>query len=356
MVSPNDGWATGWTASGPRNGGILRTGDGGYEWQNVSPPGVDAATIETTDFLDETHSWLVSSTRGGATARPISTTLTLLRTVDGGQTWQQSAPLHLPSGGPGWLNFIDTQHGWFMANMGESAGSMAVTVYRTTDGGGHWDSVSVTAGNPSLSTKGSMPLQCNKTGISFISPTTGWATGHCTTGGVFFEATHDGGLTWQSQSLRPPTDSPANLFETCDCETTPPVFASSSNGVAPIKIFTSQHEAVLYVTQDGGQSWVPSELSSSSLLRPPDFVSATDGWVTDETNIFQTRDGGRTWPAVARLPQLRLLGTLDFVDLHNGWATGGQQVYRTTDGGKTWTPFTPVLAPASPKTATTPPP
>ncbi len=354
MASTGEGWATGWTASGPRIGGILHTGDGGYEWLNVSPPGIDPASIETTEFLDARHAWVVSSTQPGATARPVATRLTILRTDDGGQTWQGSAPLTLSSSGPGWLSFVDAQHGWFLANLGQVAGSMAVELYHTTDGGAHWDSISVTAGNPSQSTRGSLPLECNKTGISFVSTTTGWATGHCTTGGVFFWLTRDGGLSWQSQVLQRAADMPAGIFDNCDCETVPPVFASAQNGVAPVKIFTTQHEAVLYVTQDGGSTWFATPLASNALLRPPDFVDANNGWITDETRIFLTRDGGRTWSPVARLPDLRLLGTLDFVDLRNGWATGGAQVYRTTDGGQTWSPFTPVLAPGV--AATTPAP
>jgi photosystem II stability/assembly factor-like uncharacterized protein len=346
MASTTEGWATGWTASGPRNGGILRTTDAGYEWLNVTPPGIDPTSIETTEFLDANHAWLISSTRG-ATARPVPTTVVTMRTTDGGRTWQQGESLHLLSSGPGWLDFIDAQHGWFMANLGQAAGSMAVQVFATTDGGLHWNSVSVTAGNPALSTRGSLPLECNKTGISFVDGTTGWATGHCTTGGVFFWVTHDGGLSWQSQAVKPPSGEAPNLFETCDCETVPPVFASGQNGVAPIKIFTSQHEAVLYVTLDGGRTWAPTQLASDALLRPPNFVGPKDGWVTDETRIFQTRDGGRTWTPVAQLPNLRLLGTLDFVDLQSGWATGGQQLYRTADGGATWAAFTPVLAPGA---------
>ncbi len=347
MVSATSGWATGWTVDRSR-GGVLRTSDGGAEWQIISPRDVDPTRIENSFFLDGTHAWLAVSAGREATAHPISTTLNFLRTVDGGATWQSIAPLHFLSSGPGWLDFIDPQHGWYMANLSQAAGSMAVELYQTTDGGLHWASVSVTAGEPSLSTPGSLPVECNKTGIAFADAETGWATGHCTTGGVFFYVTRDGGRTWRSQSLRPPADAPSDLFATCDCETTPPVFATARDGITPVKIFVSEHEAVLYVTKDGGQTWQPSQLASNRLLRPPVFVSPNDGWVTDEVDLFVTHDGGLTWTTAGHLPDLRLLGTFDFVDLKNGWLTGGVQVYATHDGGVTWQPITPVLAPGAP--------
>jgi len=336
MISADEGWGSAWTLD-RSSGGIWRTGDGGLTWRHVTPQALDPTAIETTFFLDARHAWLVASGRSSGTG--------VWLTEDGGGSWTQAAPLQFTSAAPGWLDFSDAQHGWLMANLGASAGSMAVGIYRTTDGGHTWENVSMTSGDPAQSTGDSLPYACNKTGLAFANATTGWATGHCTTGGAFFYVTHDGGATWQSQPLRPPAGSPAALFDDCDCETTPPIFASGQNGVAPVKIFTTGHEAVLYVTQDGGQTWHASQLASTNLLRRPDFVTATDGWVTDEQQIYLTHDAGNTWAPAAGLPSLRLLGTLDFVDLQHGWITGGQQVYRTSNAGRTWQPLTPVPAP-----------
>ena len=342
MVSTQVGWATGWTLDRSA-GGLLRTTDGGASWQVVAPPGVDPTGIQSPFFLDANHAWFVFSSGQPAVTEPVSVTETVERTSDGGSKWLPGAPLRLLSGGPGWLDFIDAQHGWYMANLGESGGSMAVEILLTSDGGLTWESVSNTDADTTRSAPGSLPVACNKTGLSFASLHTGWATAHCATGGVFLYLTSDGGRTWQNESLSAPRDVEPGLFQSCDCETTPPVIPPGSNRAAVLKIFASGYQSWLYYTQDGGQTWNTSQLAQSSLLRAPIFVSPQDGWTTNESQLFITRDAGQTWSQAGRLPNLRFLGTLDLVNLRDGWATGGVQAYETHNGGQTWLPFSPFL-------------
>ncbi len=235
MVSAQAGWATGWTMD--RNaGGILRSTDGGGRWQVVSPPGLDPTRIQSPFFLDASHAWFVTSQGQAIAAKPVHAETTVERTADGGSTWLPSATLQLPNGGPGWLDFIDAQHGWYMANLGESGGSMAVEIFETADSGQNWASVSTTGGALEPSTPGGLPVFCNKTGVSFADLHIGWATAHCTTSGVFFYTTRDGGRTWRDQPLPPPTPDEASLFQSGDCETSPPVVPPGSDGVGVLSL------------------------------------------------------------------------------------------------------------------------
>lgn len=345
MVSAQAGWATGWTIKGSA-GGILHSTDGGGTWQVVSPPALDSARIDSPFFLDASHAWFVTSQGQATAAQPAAVTTTIERTEDGGNSWLPGAPLHLQSGGPGWLDFIDAQHGWYMANLGESGGSMAVEIFQTADGGQSWASVSTTDGTLGPSTPGSLPASCNKTGISFADLQTGWATAHCATGGVFFYTTRDGGRTWRDQPLRPPTPGETSLFQSGDCETSPPVVPPGSNGSAVLRLFASGREVLLFYTQDGGHTWHASQMVRSATVRSPIFVSARDGWTTDESQLFVTHDGGQSWSAGAHLPSLRFLGALDFADLRDGWVTDGVGAFETHDGGQSWLPFSPTMGKA----------
>ena len=85
----------------------------------------------------------------------------------------------------------------------------------------------------------------DKSGLSFVNETTGWATGFTAADNfAWLYITHDGGVTWQHQAI----PLPANASQV---STIPPVFffVSQTQGWA---IDSAQ---VLYQTTDGGQTW-----------------------------------------------------------------------------------------------------
>jgi photosystem II stability/assembly factor-like uncharacterized protein len=93
---------------GPRF--ILRSADGGQNWQDVSP---SQAVFMDTDFIDASTGWVV----GGR----------IYKTTDGGQTWDEQ---YLPSELLYSVSFADSLHGW--------AVGWGPTILRTTDGGLSW--------------------------------------------------------------------------------------------------------------------------------------------------------------------------------------------------------------------------
>lgn len=87
-------------------------------------PGEDPDIVTDASFIDATHGWLVSE-KGR-----------LLRTLDGGQTWQP-LPM-LPASGPSArVYFLDRQLGWRL----EGSGSPEGRLWRTGDGGQTWTQV-----------------------------------------------------------------------------------------------------------------------------------------------------------------------------------------------------------------------
>jgi photosystem II stability/assembly factor-like uncharacterized protein len=344
MVSPTTGWAA----------GALRTTDGGAHWLNLAPPTIPGRSSGAAEFyLDATHGWVAEA---AGSSKACVDHVVIFSTVDGGQTWQESAPIpvavksatdeiwlpdYLPMGHS--LDFVDRQHGWLViqtgpANMLGGVNPGVGALYRTTDGGLHW-TVEPTNLDLAAVGLGSGDSACwVNGGVSFISSDTGWMQFLCP-GMHGSEAallvTHDGGTSWHLQLL-------AGNAACGYCESDLPVFFDARHGIV-----TAQSPSIgLLATSDGGVTWSPRSLPPTADF--VDFVDPNNGWATDGTppavaqpvaiKLYHTSDGGKTWTSIdANLPHpTQGSSPLYFVDANNGfWATGND-LRRTTDGGRTW--------------------
>jgi photosystem II stability/assembly factor-like uncharacterized protein len=123
MFNELDGWAI-------SDNAVLRTTDGSLTWYNVSPQGVTSFGYSTAHaFLNTSQAWVLIADAND----PMGTGL-LYRTGDGGLSW---TTYPVPFGG-GALAFTDESNGWMMASLGVGAGSMGVSIYRTSDSGATW--------------------------------------------------------------------------------------------------------------------------------------------------------------------------------------------------------------------------
>src|SRR5579872_5649057 len=204
---------TGWARTTTQQ--ILHTTDGGNSWRNVTPPypaGSVGQPRPVFTSLNGTDAWVAVSENRQSNETFLNV---VFRTSDGGNTWQKAM---LPQGGLGvsQVQFVNAQDGWVLADFGGgAAGSQAVNLFRSTDGGQTW---SLAASAP-----GSLPLGGDKSGMGWASPTTGWVTG-CVCAAentVLLSRTQDGGVTWQTQSL--PLPALQGVFTT-----EPPVFFSAT--------------------------------------------------------------------------------------------------------------------------------
>ncbi len=324
----------GWGISTSGNGNILRTQDGGSTWLDVTPADLSEVSYSTRlSLLDVNTAWALIQREDFYSG-------TLHRTQDGGASWT-SNPVPF-SGGD--LQFLDASTGRILADRGVGAGSNAVELYQTSDGGTTW--VSVFHNDPSQpGSSDTLPLGGIKSGMTFFDPDTGWVTGsRPMDGDIYLYVTHDGGSSWNLQPIPIPPEKAE-----CQFNTFPPVFFGQ-DGFLPILLYfpSGPVQQVFYVTHDGGTTWIADLSNPSQIIVPAGQYSFADAlygfsWMGG-SNIFYTTDGASTWSS--RSSDLDLsdsLSMIDFIDSMRGWAltgpgdSGQSRLYQTSDGGATWT-------------------
>jgi hypothetical protein len=275
-------------------------------------------------------------------------------TTDGGVTW--SEPRVLTNFGQ--IQFVDENHGWLLPSTDSVPGSsQPLTVYSTSDGGRSWQATRVDMGSALTGVDGSsVGGFASFDGIHFRDATHGelyltlaygpdysdmtkWKT-------VCSQAsTTDGGATWSA-----PRDGP------CMGQVT---FTSSSLGYAQ----NWDGGPTVYVTADGGRTWVSGNLPSSTAETPRSpgeslvriVERRSDGSLRalvssyGDANVDVSTDGGRTW--VQSGSAVGLIGTASYrvawlgegnwiaMQTDSGDPGGSADVRETFDGGLTWLPL-----------------
>ena len=337
MVSVSTGWAAG---SGTDR--ILRTSDGGADWNDVTPRGARLGNW-TTFFLDANNAWLASSLQPGSPTSDFS--VEIYRTSDGGRNWSRTGTSVAGWGFPGAIDFVDRQHGWLLMKQDgtlQTPGSDMLAIYGTADGGASWSKLSET---DTSGLAGHLPLACSKTNLVFVSATTGWIQGGCGAGGGYFlYVTRDGGRNWAGVSLRIPQQGTS----TCDCSIESLRFWDSQHGALVLngayQDARGYAQNFLYTTTDGGRSWQLGPLLPGNAFSVF-FLDATHGWTLDAkaNTILFSGDGGQHWSIAGTIPSNSngVVRDFQFVTAQVGWVLGadsrGLPILKTVDGGQTWT-------------------
>jgi photosystem II stability/assembly factor-like uncharacterized protein len=274
-----------WAAGGgflnaANDGTIVRTVDGGRTWQNLTPPGGASRQFRDVEAFDRDNALVLDAAGAG----------TILRTADGGATWR--------------------------------------VVFQNPDPNGFYD--------------------C----IAFFDHRRGLAVGDPVNGKFPILATSDSGRTWRpASSLRMPDalDGEGAFATTGTCLVTvgprDAWFGTSNETAAP--------HARVFHTQDAGRTWtvatapVPGPVGigalsfrdrwnglAISLNRPPPFDSGPD-----ESAVVRTSDGGRSWTLVGAPAGVR--GGVAWIPGYRDAAVvaglHGSDV--SFNGGRTWTLF-----------------
>lgn len=312
MIDVRNGW-------GQADGMILRTEDSGESWLNVTPPDIISNPAHAkTFFLDEKTGWILLEDLDKPNAGEI------YRTLDGGGVWLwRNVPF-----GRAHFGFIDSENGYALFSMGAAAGSMGVSIWTTSNGGGDFGRVFFH--EPGF--EYTLPFGGIKNGIVFRDPLNGWVGGVIPMDGVIWlYRTQDGGLSWAEQKVDLPTG-----YENYQTSTDAPRFFDDGSATLPVQLLGEKIGLVFYRSLDGGKTWtatLPLEVNGHYAVASPNEIVVWDGSDT----IHFTSDGGDTWSFHASNWQpLELLRKIDFVSVNEGWALTEDHLYRTQDGGKTW--------------------
>ncbi len=274
FLGRDDGWFTVFNVDTAAET-LYRTTDGGHSWRASSVPGHDlaAGAEDTVQFVTPAQGWLLDvqptgpleslyvSTDGGASWRPVASSRpgagqgvlpelglvrfgpgpagwlgggmfsgALYQTGDGGLTWRR-ASIPAPSGSIFGLPAV------FGRTVVEPVtAGQALLLYRSTDGGTHWQEVSVLPG----ATAGG--CAAGQVSVSLPTPRSGWAAA-VRAGRTLVYRTTDGGLRWArtAASWPVPPDS---------CE--PPAIQATGPSQAWLLTAGSRR---LYATANGGATW-----------------------------------------------------------------------------------------------------
>ncbi|WP_371675757.1 WD40/YVTN/BNR-like repeat-containing protein [Streptomyces sp. NBC_01276] len=269
--------STAWVAG--TKGTVLRTGDGGRSWQDVSPPGAVAEGLELRDIeaFDARRAVALSIGEGEASR--------VLRTEDGGATWTETFRNPDPRAFYDCLTFLDARHGLAMSDPVDGK----FRILATDDGGRSWRVLPDTGMPAAL--PGEAAFAASGQCLVASGPRDVWlATG----GGPVARVLHspDRGLTWRAADSTVPAGDPARgVFALA--------FRDRTTGLAvggDYRAGQASPQAAAR-TADAGRGW-------SRAATPPPAYRSGAAWfpygrstalAVGPTGTDVTTDAGRTW-------------------------------------------------------------
>ncbi len=274
FLDQNHGWAAG------SNGVLLRTIDGGETWQKLLPLTRD--TLHDVYFANEDVGWLVVERDLLKLKTNDEPRSYLLKTDDGGLSWRRvflksaDANVRLVR-----AIFADSQHGWVFGETG--------IVYATRDGGEHW-------------LRQTSPTKHLLLGGTFIDYSRVWLVG----AGATIVQTSDGGATWQSGVVR----DEANVRFT------------SASFVGQNLGWAVGASGRIFKTIDSGRTWFAQQSNVDADLLDIKFFDANEGWAAGSQGVLlHTNDGGAHWTMQSNASS-HALQRFFFLDRNHGWAVG----------------------------------
>jgi photosystem II stability/assembly factor-like uncharacterized protein len=300
-VSREVAWASG------AAGTVLRTTDGGRTWQRRDVP--DAANLDfrDVDALDAATAVLLSIGPGEASR--------IYRTDDGGATWREPFRNHDPEAFYDAVAFGDATHG---AAVSDAVGGRFV-IRLTADGGRTWTAVPDERLPPALDGEGA--FAASGTNVVMIGRDHLWVG---TTRSRVLRSS-DGGRSWTVHQAPLPTGEATGIFSIA--------FRDQRHGVIVGGNYQREGDAVdnVAITGDGGATWTrPAGAALTGFRSAVAWRPGQPEWLltVGPRGADWSKDGGRRWQPAGGdgYDALSIARTGDVA-----WATGaGGRIARLT--------------------------
>lgn len=245
------------------DGKIVKTTDGGNNWNLIH---------ETTDLHYRSVEF-INTQKGFVGSFPLTPINVLMRTTDGGTTWDDLTNLLHPKAQKGicGLAIADPNTIYGCGNWFQDSAYLV----KSTDGGDSWNFIDMSAYASSL------------IDMHFISKDTGFVAGKgplpLETAVILY--TTDGGLNW---SYKFQNTTPNEYCWKIQRLTDSIYFASIED--------MTQMPASIVKSTDGGMTWTTHQVVPGYQdLQGVGFINPLKGWTGGGTFSFETNDGGLTW-------------------------------------------------------------
>jgi len=278
-------------------------------------------------FINENTGWALYNTSfsGSNTGR-------VYKTTNGGHNWEMQ--MEVTNIGLRCVGFADSLTG-FIGTLGFiGALNRSPILYRTSNGGNSWDSVTFELNN----------RPGGLCGMSVLDRNNIFAAGRINSPASitppYFIKTTNGGQNWIAKNMS------AYAVWLVDC-----IFFSPDSGFVvgsvDAPLLTNNKNVVLF-TSDGGDSWTERYRGSnigeglwkiSFPSRNTGYCSLNNGYV-DSVCYLKTTDGGNTWMRKSfnsGISSYVFTQGLGFLNENTGWIGGDiNYMYKTTNGGINW--------------------
>jgi photosystem II stability/assembly factor-like uncharacterized protein len=293
VVDGRVAWASG------ADGTVLRTVDGGETWDRKFVPNAADLDFRDIEAVDEQVAVLLSIGVGDLSR--------IYRTTDGGETWTLRHANPDPDGFLDALAFWDADHG---LAMGDPVGGRFV-ILTTDDGGETWSRIDSQGLPEALPGEGA--FAASGTCLVVHGDRHAWIG---TSGGRVF-GSQDRGRTWTAHETPIRSESPASgVFSLA--------FRDAEHGVAVGGDYERPDLGGrnVAVTFDGGRTWrTPEGPGPDGYRSAVAVIPGTEGptlVAVGPTGTDWSRDGGETWERIGD----EGFHAVDFAGEDAGWAVG----------------------------------
>lgn len=350
--------------------GLYHSADGGQTWQDrLHFDGTYNGMSWSVDGRSGVV-WTQDTTRpcGAANAcyQPSNELVTVYSTTDAGLHWTQHPSRAF---GSMTMTYFSGTNGWALTRVDYTQGQTPTVpaLFRTTDAGNSWTKVGDLPDLNGMALSSGIwgyTYGVGQTNLEFADAKHGWlATGlESRAGNSGLLETTDGGTTWHSVTIEPPTAMAGE-----QAVIGYPALLSNGHALLPVYFghrtdpnnFSIDHRFI-YVSADGGATWANPVALNANGVQPTgyqwqSFYLDTKHWWFTAINarsagepvtqagpaVARTTDGGKTWQLFNSKTAPTIL-QMTFTDAEHGWAfaiTGPDNtniLLRTTDGGAHW--------------------